>query len=258
MSSESKPKSPPPSDELDLTGGVSPCSYLADRQSQMQYRIAMSLSTARYEHLLERGWRRFGRTLFRPICSSCRECRSLRVDIASFQPTKSQRRAARRNANVLLSVREPTVSDEHIRLYNDYHLDMHHRRQWPYREITRDQYFESFLDGRFPFSREFQYRLNGELIALGIVDMTGNVMSSIYFIHLPELRNSALGTMSVLREIEQGQLTGHQWLYMGYYIRDCGSMNYKNRYHPHQLLAAYTADGERAEWLSADADSPDR
>ncbi|MEQ9410188.1 MAG: arginyltransferase [Fuerstiella sp.] len=234
--------------ELEILGSESDCSYLAGRRSRMHYRLALSLSASRYEHLLERGWRRFGRTLFRPICGTCRECRGLRIDIAAFRPSKSQRRARNRNAELQLTVQAPTVTDEHIALYNAYHRDMSRRRDWPYHEMTRDHYEESFLDGEFSFSREFQYRLNDRLVALGIVDMTGQAMSSIYFIHDPSLRDQSPGTMSVLREVEVGQKTGHRWLYMGYYIRDCPSMNYKNRFQPHQILNNYVADDEPAVW----------
>jgi len=234
--------------ELDMTGSVSECSYLPDRMSRMQYRLALSLKPERYEHLLERGWRRFGRTLFRPMCAACNECRSLRVDVSSFRLTKSQRRTRNRNADIELHVGPPTATDEHLDLYNEYHLDMHERRQWPFREICRDQYSESFMDGEFPFAREFQYRLNGKLIAVGLVDMTEHVMSSIYFYHAPDLRGRSLGTLSVLRELALGQETGRSWLYMGYYIRDCISMNYKNRFGPHQLLQQYVADEEPAVW----------
>ncbi len=214
----------------------------------MQYRYAMSLTNARYEHLLERGWRRFGRTMFRPACRSCSECRSLRVNINQFRPSKSQRRARNRNTNLTLQIQPPTITAEHINLYNAYHLDMHERRGWPYREIDEDQYFESFIDGEFAFSREFQYRRNDELVALGIVDMTGYVMSSIYFVHSPDIRSDAPGTMSVLREIEAGRQSNHAWLYMGYYIRDCGSMNYKNRFEPYQILQSYVPDNVVANW----------
>ena len=40
-------------DELELVGGESPCSYLPDRQSQMEYRLAISLTASQYKHLLE-------------------------------------------------------------------------------------------------------------------------------------------------------------------------------------------------------------
>jgi arginine-tRNA-protein transferase len=107
---------------------------------------------------------------------------------------------------------------------------------------------DSFIDGHFSFAREFQYRSDGRLIGLGLVDMTASVMSSIYFFHDPEWRDAALGTYSLLREIRDGQENGRQWLYMGYYIRECGSMNYKNRFRPHEILQRYVSDAETSDW----------
>ncbi|APZ93052.1 arginyltransferase [Fuerstiella marisgermanici] len=241
----------PTTQELEIIGSESDCSYLPGRASRMQYRLAMSLTEERYLQMLERGWRRFGRTLFRPVCANCCECQSLRVDINKFQPSKSQRRARNRNSDVVLTVQPLTITSEHLDLYNAYHLDMHQRRQWPFRRITEDDYYESFVDGDFAFSREFQYRLNGKLVALGIVDAPGDVMSSIYFVHDPELRERGFGTMSVLRELDYGRQFERRWLYMGYYIRDCGSMNYKNRFRPHQILAEYCEDDDPAVWMDA-------
>lgn len=138
--------------EIEVEGAESTCAYLPGERSTMMYRLALSLSEVRYEALLSRGWRRFGRTLFRPVCAACRECRSLRVVIPEFRMTKSQRRNRSKNEHVQVIIQRPTLSNEHLSLYNRYHLDMHHRRRWPFREITRDQYFESFLDGNFSFA----------------------------------------------------------------------------------------------------------
>jgi leucyl-tRNA---protein transferase len=234
--------------ELEIEGSDSPCSYIPGQMARMTYRLAYRLSESRYEQLLSRGWRRFGRTLFRPTCSACSACRSLRVILPQFAASKSQRRCVNSVKDVTLTIQKPSISNEHISLYNRYHLDMHHRRQWPFREINRDQYFESFMEGGFSFSREFQYRHEGKLIGLGLVDVTPNVMSSIYFFHDPEWRDSALGTYSVLKEIEDGQVNNRQWLYMGYYIRDCGSMNYKNKYRPYELLDEYVSDEQLPDW----------
>ncbi len=238
-----------PSGELEIEGSESACSYLPAQTARMIYRLAYKLTAARYEQLLSRGWRRFGRTLFRPVCAACSACQSLRVVLPEFTPSKSQRRNNAKTSDVTLTIQKPTISDEHISLYNRYHLDMHHRRQWPFREIDEDHYFDSFIDGHFTFAREFQYRHDGKLIGLGLVDVTRTVMSSIYFFHDPEWRDASLGTYSVLQEIMDGQANQRQWLYMGYYIRDCGSMNYKNRYRPNQLLKAYVADAEVPEWI---------
>lgn len=234
--------------EINFDGTASVCSYLPAQRSRMTYRLALKLSERRYESLLARGWRRFGRTIFRPICASCRACQSLRVIIPEFRPTKSQRRACQRNSALSLSIGRPTVTDEHLDLYNRYHEDMHHRRDWPFRRITPSQYIESFIDGNFPFAREFQYRDKGRLVGLGLVDMTAHAMSSVYFYHDPDLRNQSVGTYSVQQEIAEGLRTSRQWLYLGFYIRDCISMNYKNRFGPHQILQQFVADHEEPDW----------
>ena len=73
------------------------CGYLPDRVSQLHYEIVDQLTPSEYMERLQRGWRRFGRALFRPVCASCRMCQSLRVPIASFRPNRSQRRAWKAN-----------------------------------------------------------------------------------------------------------------------------------------------------------------
>ena len=82
----------PPVTEMELVGTEDQCSYLPDQTSRMIWRLARRLTESRYEQLLERGWRRFGRVLFRPSCPSCTACQGLRVSVNDFQPSRSQRR----------------------------------------------------------------------------------------------------------------------------------------------------------------------
>ena len=106
------------------------CSYLPDRIASLDYRIIQSLEPREYSKLLALGWRRHGLHIFRPACSKCLECKSLRVRIEGFNPSKSQRRILRTNSNVKLVVRKPTITPQHIELFNRYHHDMHLRRSW--------------------------------------------------------------------------------------------------------------------------------
>ena len=236
------------SDELVVIGADSECSYLPGRTSRFEYRRTFFLSCERFESLLERGWRRFGRTFFRPVCGSCRECRSLRIVLPEVKLTKSQRRCRSRNSDVRVVVQPPSMTADHIRLYNDYHRDMHERRGWPFRETTSDEYYAAFIDGEFEFSREFLYFRDDRLIGVGMVDMTDRVQSSIYFIHDPQWRDRGPGTFSILSEIEIGRAAGRDYQYMGYYIRDCGSMSYKNRFRPHQFLRDFVSGTDSPIW----------
>ena len=223
------------------------CSYLPDEVSSLEYRISKTMTTERFEELLARGWRRFANYYFRPACPNCQKCRSLRVDVNAFQPTKSQRRAMKKGAAVEVKVRQPTATVEHIDLFNRYHADMHQRRGWPHREMAADEYIDGFL-GDVSFGREYAYFFEGELIGIGLIDETPNASSSAYFYHAPEWRDKAIGTFSLIRELEIAKAAGRTYHYLGYWIRECGSMAYKNRYGPHELLADYIGDREQPIW----------
>ncbi|MFG0335688.1 MAG: arginyltransferase [Maioricimonas sp. JB049] len=228
------------------------CSYLPDETASLEYRFYHHLTASQLEALLMRGWRRHGQHIFRPACPACVSCRSLRVDIERFTPTKSQRRALRRNADVEVLLQPATVSEEHLDLYNAWHADMHVRRGWPEQSMTREDYEEAFLSGRGSYACELLYRRNGKAIGVGLVDLTPNACSSVYFYHDPQWRSQAPGTYSVLQEIELCRQRRLQYLYMGYWIADCPSMAYKNRFGPHEILQAYCMDTERPEWRPVD------
>jgi len=240
----------PVSADMSVLGPDSVCSYLPDRVSRFEHRWIWSLDSPQYESLLARGWRRFGRAVFRPACRACQECKSLRVVLSSVKLSKSQRRCRNRNADIRIVVQRPTITADHIQLYNSYHADMHQRRGWPLQTTTPGDYYETFVDGGFDFAREFLYWSNDRLVGIGLVDMTDRVQSSIYFMHDPDWRDLAPGTFSVLSEIEAGRTAGREYLYMGYYIRDCGSMNYKNRYRPNEMLDQYVSDSQPPVWTT--------
>lgn len=225
-----------------------PCSYLPDQTAALEYRLYRTLTATQYSQLLGRGWRRMGTHFFRPRCPACTQCVSLRVDVAAFQPSKSQRRCWQKNQEIETVVERPEVSSEQIALYNAYHADMHARRGWPNRETSPSEYFEGFLAGPWDFPFEIRYLAEGQLVGLGLIDVVPDAISSIYFYHAPELRSRALGTFSILREIELARELGKRWLYLGYWVSGCQSMAYKNQFGPHELLSAYVADKDSPVW----------
>src|SRR5436309_1896609 len=98
------------------------CSYLPAEQARLEYNVVARLTPEEYQERMDQGWRRFGRSLFRPSCPACRACRPLRVDVARFRPDRSQRRAWKGNAGaVRLEVGAPGVSRAKLALYDRYH-----------------------------------------------------------------------------------------------------------------------------------------
>ena len=98
----------------------------------------------RWTLLLERGWRRFGPIYFRPACASCTECVSLRVLADRFEPSKSQRRAARACSRLRRVVGPPRVDDERLALYARWHAGRESARGWQPNGQTPERYSLEF------------------------------------------------------------------------------------------------------------------
>ncbi|KAJ7095266.1 arginine-tRNA-protein transferase [Mycena belliarum] len=94
------------------------------------------------------------------------------------------------------------------------------------------------------------YRCDGKLIAIGIIDILPNCVSSVYFMYDPVWEDFSLGKLSALREISlaleirQAGATEMASLYMGFYIHSCQKMRYKGEY-----LPSYLADPETYVWF---------
>ena len=244
---------------LELLRGAAPpgsCSYLPDETASLEYRYLLDIGAAEFEAMLARGWRRQGACFFRPACPRCRKCRSLRVDVNAFAPSKSHRRCLKRNAGVRLAIRKPSLTKEHLAVFDAYHADMHRRRGWNREPTYAEDYSRTFLAGHFSFAKEFLYFRGNELLGVGLVDVTPGALSSIYFYHRPDWRPDGPGTFSVLKEIEFARQTDRKWLYLGYWIPENASMAYKSNFGPHEILDQYGRDDEAPEWRAPQRSTP--
>ncbi|KAI4170367.1 MAG: hypothetical protein LQ343_004989 [Gyalolechia ehrenbergii] len=93
------------------------------------------------------------------------------------------------------------------------------------------------------------YRLDGRLVAMGVLDLLPDCVSSVYLIYHPDVKDWYFGKLSALREIALAVEGGYHYYYMGFYIHSCIKMRYKNQYQPSYLL-----DPETYSWDPLDAD----
>lgn len=217
------------------------CPYLPDRFFIQEYFFAEGLSPHEFAQLLAAGWRRFGRFFFRPNCPGCRQCFPLRVDVRALTPSRSQRRIIAGARNVRMEVVKPRPTDEVWRVYSE-----HSRGQFG-KEADRDEFERTFFENAVP-AYQTEYRLDGELIALGFLDAGDEGMSSAYFSFRPGWSKLSLGSLSVFRESAFVLENGGRWYYLGYWVPGCLSMEYKARFGPHELL-----DWNTGEWVSRGA-----
>lgn len=225
-----------------------PCSYLPELEATTQYRWIEDCDAETYQQMLERGWRRFGCTFFRPHCAHCSECRSLRVPVATFQPDRSMRRVFQKNRDLEIFLGPPSLSLEHLDLFGRYHAARSSERGWSPRETTPQDYFLSFVDGAHEFGAELQLRLHEKLAAVALLDILPRGLSAIYCYYDPSLKERSLGTMAILAEMEIARRRNIPQLFLGYWVEPNASMRYKARFKPHQLLTDRPDDAEPARW----------
>jgi arginine-tRNA-protein transferase len=224
------------------------CTYLPQQIASLEYRVFDELGPAVFQSLLERGWRRFGNYCFRPACTACGECRSIRVDVANFRLSKSQRRTLGRNRHIRVQWRRPQATQVHVDLLNAWQANMSRCKGWAPMVMTRDEYEQSFLGPPCSFGYEGRYFDGDRLVGVGLVDLLPDSLSSVYFYHDPAWRPLAPGIFSVLQEIEFCRANGLPHLYLGYWIAGCRSMAYKDQYRPHELLEGRPSDDDEPVW----------
>ena len=213
--------------------GAHPCPYLPGRDAAEEMTLADWMDGAAYQHLMNLGFRRSGRLVYRPVCEDCRECIPLRIPVERFRPSRSQRRVWRRNRDVTVEVGLPEPTDEKWRLYVAYLRFQH--------DGTMSEGREDFL--RFLYDSpietiEMVYRVGRRVVGVGIVDACPSCLSSVYFYFDPAEAHRSLGVYSILSEIAACRQRALPYWYGGFYVRDCSRMSYKADFHPNELLGA--------------------
>jgi arginine-tRNA-protein transferase len=229
------------------------CAYLPERIASLEYRLMLDIEPRELDHLLERGWRRFGLAYFRPHCGPCSECVPLRIPVATFKASRNQRRWFNKSKSLKMVVGPPKIDDERLELYERWHAMQGSARGWQHDPITAEDYYHQFAFPH-PCVRELAYFDGDQLVAVSIVDETPKAFSAVYTYHHPDYRKLSLGTASILWQIELAGRSQKRWVYLGYRVLGCLSSEYKARFRPHELLIGWPALNETPEWRLEEAE----
>jgi len=207
------------------------CPYLAGREARHLALRLEPLQPGLYHALMDLNFRRLGEVFYRPQCDGCDECRMIRLPVAEFRPNRAQRRCSRRNADLDVRIDVPRMSDEKQDLYRRY-LRARHDGQMDGSPAE----LHGFLYSSPVDTLEVSYFREGELVAVGIADAEPGALSAVYCYFDPTLSSRSLGVFNVLTLLEQSRRRGLPYLYLGYYVRGCDTMDYKANYRPCEIL----------------------
>ena len=211
------------------------CSYLAGRMACNLVVDPEAVNQPVYSYLARQGYRRSGDHIYRPHCGSCTECRSLRIPVEDFQTSRSQQRTWRKNQDLTLNIRPAEYVEQHYRLFERY---LHNRHRDGGMDDTSPEHYLTFITSSWSDTWLYEFHRGEELLAVAVVDHLLDGLSAVYTFFDPEQSRRGLGVYVILKQIEQARQRSLDWVYLGYWVRECDKMTYKSAFKPHQLFIA--------------------
>lgn len=216
-----------------------PCPYLHGRAERKLFTALGGDGAVELNNALSRqGFRRSQNVLYRPSCESCVACMSARIRVADFQPSRTQARIARRNADLERLSTSAWATEEQYALFRTY-LDARHADGGM---ADMDVFeFAAMIEETPVRTRVVEYRLGktsalapdqkaGDLAAVCLTDVLDDGLSLVYSFYDPGLTARSLGTFVILDHIALARAAGLPYVYLGYWVPGSRKMAYKARF----------------------------
>ena len=191
--------------------------------------FAEKVDAEQLDVLLAEGWRHFGEQFFRYSLgvheSDIRRVIPLRIRLANFSTSKSQRRVLRQNTDLEVMIRPIEVSDESA------HLFQRHKRRFKFG--VPDSLYDFLSDDPRSIpceGLEVAVHNHGKLVAASYFDVSAHSVSAVYGMFDPDLASRSLGIFTMLKEIEFAMANGKEFYYQGYAYEGESFYDYKKRF----------------------------
>ena len=171
-----------------------------------------------------------------PPCTSLAVPHTLKMELIRSSPPSAEFKA---------------VFAESYALYKKYQMTIHKDKE----EKCNESSYQKFLCSSPLIPKKGQdgwpcdygsyhqhYRIDGKLVAVGVIDILPKCLSSVYAYFDTDYSFLRLGVYTALREIEMTRKlhlcdpAKFKYYYMGYYVHSCQKMRYKGNYSPSFLL----------------------
>ena len=207
-----------------------PCPYLEGRMERKLFTALQGENADKLNNALsQQGFRRSQNVLYRPSCAECSACLSARIDVARFQPSRSQRRIAKRNGGLERKANSPWATEEQYELFRRY-LDARHADGGM---ADMDVFeFAAMIEETPIRSRVIEYTDTEarEIVAVSLTDVLEDGLSMVYSFYTPDRPQASLGTHMILDHIDIAREAGLPYVYLGYWVPGSQKMGYKAKF----------------------------
>jgi arginine-tRNA-protein transferase len=218
-----------------------PCPYLPGRTERKVFTELSGSHAAELNEALGRiGFRRSQGVAYRPSCTDCQACVSVRVVANEFKPNATQRKLIRRNADLVVNACEPWTTEEQFQLLRRYLASRHpgggmaEMDELDFADMVEQtpvttyivEYREPSMNGR-----------PGKLVGACLTDQQSDGLSMVYSFFDPALEHrQGLGTFIILDHIQRARAARLPFVYLGYWVKGSARMQYKVRFQPIERL----------------------
>ena len=212
-----------------------PCPYIKNQEARMPLRWPMGMIAPEVmDQYLEQGFRRSGPFLYQTQCDGCQACEPSRVDVKSFNWTRSFRRIKNRGDRELeVRIGRPVVDQTRVDLFNKHRSQ---RNLGLSSRVMDTQEYSGFLVETVCDTKEISIWKDDQLVAIATTDFGDDSLSLVYC-HFDSVFNRySPGTYSILKHFEIAQQTNRSYVYLGMYVAENQHLNYKARFTPQQRL----------------------
>lgn len=211
------------------------CPYLEGRMERKLFTALQGDSAEKLNDTLSKqGFRRSQNVLYRPSCSECSACMSARIRVADFVPTKSQKRAQRRNGDLRREATSPWATEDQYALFRRYLDSRHSDGGMADMDIFE---FAAMIEETPVRSRVVEYTtdpLPGDrrrpLTAVCLTDVLDDGLSMVYSFYDPDRLEDSLGTFIILDHVAIAREAGLPYIYLGYWVPGSRKMGYKSKF----------------------------
>lgn len=191
--------------------------------------FSFQASPERMDALWQNGWRHFGVHFYRYNLGfyeyEIRRVLPLRIRLADFKFSKSQRRVFNKNTDLETIIRPAEIDAEKEGLF-----ERHKRR---FKSGTPDSIFDFLSEepAAVPCKAlEICVFEKGKLVAASFLDVGKESVSSVYGMFEPSEEKRSLGILTMLLEIRYALERGKKFYYSGYAYEGSSFYDYKKRF----------------------------
>ena len=195
--------------------------------SQEEYFICWGADGEQMDALWAEGWRHFGPVFFRYRLwrhgGRSLTITPLRMELARFRPSRSQRRVVARNQDLRVEVRPTELDRETFEMFEA------HRRRF---RADVPESLHDFLPQNAPAevpcrNEAIRVYSRGRLVAAHFLDVGSRATSSVYSMFDPSESRRSLGVYTILLAVDYSQRLGCRHYYPGYATRETSPYDYK-------------------------------